>query len=105
MEKQDLSDNPYLKIDNPYEDVQKQQAEAQTKVNEIERLCYSVFHQYEDGKRLWEFLHDTYLMRQHIDVNCGNAQNVAIWWDGFKAALLSLYNTGLTHIKKTNGVI
>ncbi len=99
----DLSDNPFLKIDNPYEDASGAQEKASLKATEFGRLCYSVFHEYEDGKRLWEFLKENYLMQQQVDPTQDNAQQLSLWWDGFKASLLGMYNMGLMHIKKTNG--
>lgn len=100
----DLSDNPFLKIDDPREKTAPMQQAAQDKALEFGRLCYSVFHQYEDGKRLWAFLTETYLLQQQVDPTLANAPHLTLWWDGFKSALLGMYNTGELYIKRVNGV-
>jgi len=100
----DLSDNPFLKIDEPHKPSAAQQ-EATLKALEFHRLCYSTFHVFEDGKKLWEFIKDVYLMQQHVDPTQSNAKDLALWWDGFKSGLLGLHNMGLMHIKKANGAV
>ncbi len=100
----DLSDNPFLKIENPWEDTQKLEGVQKEKALEFQRLCYSVLHEYADGQRLWEKLHEMYLMQQQVDPTAYSAPNLALWWDGFKAALLGLYNMGLMHKKRASGV-
>lgn len=102
----DLSDNPFLRIENPYEDpkLQERQQQASLKAAEFQRLCHSVFHEYADGKRLWEMWRDMYLMENQVDPTGSNSSNLSLWWDGFKSCGLGFYNHGLMHIKRVNGV-
>lgn len=100
----DLSDNPFLKIENPWEQTEAARAKAEEELKEFQRLCYSVWMSYADGKALWERLQKQYLMQQQLDPAGPNAQSLAVWWDGFKAALLMMHNFGLTHLKRINGV-
>lgn len=100
----DLSDNPFLKIDNPFEQVNQNQEQAIEKAKEFQRLCHSIWHVNADGKALFEMLKDMYLMQQQIDPSQPNANNLALWWDGFKANILGQYNMGLAHHRRTTGV-
>lgn len=106
QDRPDLSDNPFLKIENPYDDpkIKERQAAASAKASEFQRLCYSTFHEYPDGKKLWEMWRDMYLMENQLDPTQTNSSNLAVWWDGFKACGLGFYNHGMAHIKRTNGV-
>lgn len=100
----DLSDNPFLAIPDYREDTKVKESEAQILAAEFQRLCYSVFHEYGDGQKLWEKFHDMYLLQSQVNPAAGNAGEMAIWWDGFKQCMIGMYQHGLAHIKRTNGV-
>jgi hypothetical protein len=104
QQRPDLSDNPFLRIENPWDEVKQSESKMQEEAKEFQRLCYSVFHEYADGKRLWEKLSSMYFMQQNLDPSQTNARNLSLWWDGFKAALLGMYNMGLMHQKRISGV-
>lgn len=104
QDKPDLSDNPFLRIEDPRADVKAVESKAQQLSAEFQRLCYSVFHEYADGKKLWERFHDLYLLRSQVNPAAPNAGEMAIWWDGFKECMIGMYNHGLAHIKRVNGV-
>lgn len=106
QQRADLSDNPFLKIDNPWDDVKQSESntKATEKAKEFQRLCYSVFHEYADGKRLWEMLTEMYFMQQQLDPTGPNADKLALWWDGFKSALLGMHNMGAMHQRRISGV-
>lgn len=105
MQPQGLSDNPLLQAPKPFDDGSAEHRKAlEEKSKEFQRLCYSTFHNYADGQKLWEMLKEMYLMQQHVDPAAPNANNLAIWWDGFKSSLLGLYNMGLAHKKRINEV-
>lgn len=103
-DKPDLSGNPFLKIEDPRADVGARESQAIELASEFQRLCYSVFHEYADGKKLWEKFHDMYLMQSQINPAVPNAGEMAVWWDGFKQCMIGLYNHGQAHIKRVNGV-
>lgn len=85
-------------------DVKQLQAKATERAEEFQRLCYVVFHEFPEGAKLWERLRDMYLMNSQVDPRSNNASECSLWWDGFKSSLLGLYNHGLAHIKRVNGV-
>ena len=97
-----MKDNPFLKLDNPYEDVEKQTQHAAEYEKEFERLCWSVWHQSPDGKALYERLKERYLLRTQINPLSQTAATEAIWWDGFKSAISGLYYLGRQHILRVN---
>lgn len=104
QDKPDLSDNPFLRLEDPRGDSKVKESEAAALAAEFQRLCYSVFHEYADGKRLWEKFHDMYLLSSQVNPAAQNAGEMAIWWDGFKNCMIGMYNHGKAHIKRTNGV-
>lgn len=100
----DLSDNPFLKIENPFAETEGKRQALEDAAKELQRLCYSVWHTYPDGQRLWEKLLQMYIMNNQVDPTTQSAGTMAIWWDGFRSALLGMYNMGTLHLKRTNGV-
>ncbi len=97
-----MSENPFLKVDNPYDGVNNRQKDAQDYEREFERLCWSVWHQSVDGKELYERLKQRFLLQTQINPMSPTASSEAIWWDGFRSGLIGLYNLGTNHIKRVN---
>lgn len=97
-----MADNPWLKVDNPYEANSETQKQAEDYQREFDRLCWSVFHQNEDGKALYERLSQRYLQTTQLNPMSPTAQTEAVWWDGFKCAITGLYNLGAKHIRSIN---
>lgn len=99
-----IEDNPYLKIDNPFEYTQAAKEEAAKVELEFQRLCYEVFHVEPKGVQLMEFLKERYLLRPLYLPDHPAASNQAMFWEGFREAVRSFHNFGLRHIQYINGV-
>ena len=89
MQEQDNKDNPYLKVENPYEDYEKSvQANLANKhsqdVLKIQRLCYQVFHLNPEGKELFEELQNKFLLQSLYNPVQANVEHMALYWEGFR---------------------
>ena len=100
-----MVDNPWLKVPNPYEETAEQQKAAAEYQKNFDRLCWSVFHQFEDGKALFELLSQRYLQTTQLNPMSPTATTEAVWWDGFKCAITGLYNLGAKHIRRVNSEV
>lgn len=87
----DLNNNPYLQpLPDPFAH-QKAASELQKKEQiENERLCFELFLMTDNGKKLAERLLNQFIIPSHFDPRVANAQAMAMWWDGFKAAIRGL---------------
>ena len=97
-------DNPFLKLENPYENI-KQASEEVTKVQmELQQLCWQVFHVEPHGKRLMELLKERYLMRPLFTPDHPQSSNLCMFWEGFREAIRGFDNLGKQHQQYVNGV-
>ena len=97
-------DNPYLNLANIYDTHKVQNPEQYGPGQEVNRLCYELFHVDERGKKLWELWSNRYLMQSVFSPQAPNAKDLALWWEGFREAIRGMYNLGQQHIKYMDGV-
>lgn len=98
-----MDNNPYLKLDDPFEKQRNQIGEVQRETIEFQRLCYEVFFANKDGERLLEILTERYLLSALFSPTQSNASELALYFEGFKSAIRGLYEQGLIHKKRSNG--
>ena len=87
-------------LDDPYKNSRKNQEESEKAILEIQRLCYETFHAFPDGKRLYEFLRDKYLMSACFNPNDPKAEQLAMYWEGFRECIRGIYQLGNIHAKR-----
>src|SRR5205809_15380 len=59
----DISDNPFLRVLDPFESQRKQQQQVKDEMIEFQRLCFETFHMFKDGKSLYDLIKERYLLR------------------------------------------
>lgn len=95
--------NPFLIYDeDPFEHAKDEVTKVQNESIEFQRLCFTVFHQSEDGKKLYEMLKAQYLLQAKWSPTDPTAATQAIYWEGFRECIRGLYNMGLIHLKRVN---
>ena len=97
-------DNPYLKIDNPYEGVKNVRDEMNKEQLELMRLCHEVFHVEPKGKELMKIFRERYLSAALFRPDHPQCKELALYWEGFREAIRGFYNLGLQHQQYINGV-
>lgn len=94
--------NPYLQIQDPFEDQRKQLDEVKQKQIEFQRLCFEIFHMSDDGKKLYEMIKEMYIIPARYAPSDPVAPTLAIYWEGFKEAMRGLWNQGKVHKDRVN---
>jgi hypothetical protein len=95
MQEQDKpQDNPYLKVENPYEEYEKSQAnnlknKHSQDMLKVQRLCYQVFNT-DDGKELYKELESKFLLQSLYNPIQPEASNLAMYWEGFRDCIRSI---------------
>lgn len=97
-----MSSNPYLQVNDPFEEQKKQQQDVQKEAIEFQRLCFEVFHMSKDGKALYEHIEQKFLLQSLFAPSHPQAANLSLYWEGFKEALRGLWAQGNMHKKRIN---
>ncbi len=92
-----MDNNPILEQIDPYKDVKAQQEATKKAEVELQRLCYETFHAFPEGKKLYEFLRDKYLLQACFVPNDPQAHQLAMYWEGFKEAIRGIHQLGAVH--------
>ncbi len=71
---------------------------------ELQRLCYEVFIVSANGKKLYELLQEKHLIPAKFAPNDPYAPTLAMYWEGFKAAIRGLRDNGIVHMKRGSTV-
>ena len=97
MQEQDNNsqDNPFLKVENPYEDYEKSVAnnlksKHSQDMMKVQRLCYQVFECTDDGKQLYKELEAKFLLQSLYNPIQPEASNLALYWEGFRDCIRSI---------------
>lgn len=98
------NENPFLKIPDPYEDVKKTQTDGSKQQLEMMRLCWNVFHLNEDGKELMKIFRERYLTCALVRPDHPQADQLNMFWEGFRECIRGFYNLGLQHQQYVTGV-
>lgn len=95
--------NPYLQPQpDPFEDFNRRKKKREEHEIEFQRLCFEIFVQSDNGKALGDRLMKEIIIPSHYDPAIANAQTLSIWWDGYKAAMRKLIESGLIHQHRIN---
>lgn len=94
--------NPYLQIQDPFENQRKQLDEVKEKQIELQRLLYEIFHMSDNGKKAYQMLLDLYIIPARFAPSDPSAPTLAIYWEGFKEAMRGLWNQGKIHSDRVN---
>jgi len=99
----DISDNPFLRVLDPFESQRKQQQQVKDEMIEFQRLCFETFHMFKDGKSLYDLIKERYLLRALFSPADKNANELALYYEGFKEAFRGLWTQGDIHRRRING--
>jgi hypothetical protein len=96
--------NPLITQDEP--EVLKQfknwNQETSKDTFEVQRLCYEVFIVSANGKKLYEMMQDKYLLPAKFSPSDPNANQLSMYWEGFRAAIRGLKDNALIHMKRSS---
>lgn len=98
-----MDNNPYLKVEDPFEKQREQIQSVKDQAIEFQRLCFEVFFVNQDGKHLLRLLQERYLHPALFSPTHQNASQLALYFEGFKEAIRGLEAQGLIHKKRING--
>ncbi len=87
-------------LDDPYKSAKQKQEETDKAAIELQRLCYETFHTFPDGKRLYEWLRDKYLLGSCYSPVDNNANELALYWEGFRECIRGIHALGEMHRKR-----
>lgn len=96
------SNNPFLQVNDPYQEQRKQQDEVKKEAIEFQRLCFEVFHMNKNGKELYSHIERKFLLQSQFAPSHPQAANLALYWEGFKEAMRGLWAQGDMHRKRIN---
>lgn len=92
--------NPFTTIEDPFKAVRdnsKQMYLDNPNVFEFDRLAYETFIGNKEGTAFFEMWKDKYLNRSLINPSDPQAQQLAIYWEGFKDCFRGAYKLALDH--------
>lgn len=93
-----MKDNPYIDAESPFDGYTDSINELrnQRKFIEFDRLCNAVLTT-PDGKLLVEELQKRYLMPGFVNPASSQATNIALYYEGFKAAFRLIIDCSNAH--------
>jgi hypothetical protein len=101
-----LSDNPYLKENNPYEDYAKsQQANLQSKhaqeVMKLQKDCYMMM-QTPEAQECFKGLTARFMLQTLYNPIQAGVEHVALYWEGFRDAIRTVGQMSDMHAQMIN---
>lgn len=102
MQHQQPNFNPLIMPEEPeaLKAYREQNEQRSKEIQEFQRLCWEVFIGNPSGKRLYELLVEKYLIPAKFSPTDPNADRLAMYWEGFKAAIRGLNDNAVAHTTK-----